>query len=86
MPVLSKFYGIVIRMLCVRQLSARFHAIHGDMELVVQIAPLRIVGGQAPRDVCELVLDWAREHQAELLEDWRRCCMAQKPMPIAPAP
>ena len=41
MPVISRFYGIVIRMLCVRQFTAQFHAIYGDTELVVSIWPLQ---------------------------------------------
>lgn len=86
MPVLSKFYGIVIRMLCVRALSARFHAIYGDSELVVQIAPLRIIDGQAPSRVSDLVLEWAQAHQRELLEAWSRCRLAEKPVPIPPLP
>jgi hypothetical protein len=84
MPVLAKFYGIVIRMLCVRALSARFHAIYGESELVVQISPLRIVAGVAPARVCDLVLEWARAHQKELLADWERCRQAERPLPIAP--
>src|SRR6188472_1318079 len=47
MPVLCKFYGIVIRMLCVRELGARFHAIYEQSELVVQIKPLL---GQGARE------------------------------------
>jgi hypothetical protein len=84
MPVLSKFYGIVIRMVCVRALSARFQALYGDSEVVVEIAPLRIVWGNAPARVCELVLEWAQEHQRELLEAWSRCRMAERPVPIPP--
>ena len=48
MPVLSKFYGIVIRMLVARSFAARFHAIYGNTELVVAIDPVRIVQGDAP--------------------------------------
>jgi len=84
MPVLSKFYGIVIRMLCARNLSARFHAIYGESELVVEISPLRIVAGQAPARVADLVLEWAREHQRELLEAWNRCRLLEAPATIAP--
>jgi hypothetical protein len=43
MPVLSKFYGIVIRMLAARPVEARFHAIYGNWELVVGIWPLHII-------------------------------------------
>jgi hypothetical protein len=73
-------------MLCVRALSARFHAIYGDAELVVQIAPLRIVAGQAPSRVSDLVLEWAQAHQRELLEAWNRCRLAERPAPIPPLP
>ena len=84
MPVLSKFYGIVIRMLCIRALGARFHAIYGQSELIVEISPLRIVAGDAPARVKSLVLEWARQHQSELLEAWHQLCLAEPPQPIAP--
>jgi hypothetical protein len=84
MPVLSKFYGIVIRMLCVPQLGARFHAIYGQSELVVQISPLRIVAGDAPLRVRKMVLAWAQQHQKELLDAWSRLRLAERPAPIAP--
>lgn len=84
MPVLSKFYGIVIRMLWVRPFAARFHAIYENSELVVQVAPLRIVGGEAPPRVRDLVLEWASIHQQELLDAWKHCGIAQAPARIAP--
>ena len=84
MPVLSKFYGIVIRMVGARPFSARFHALYGESELVVDIATLRVVGGEAPSRVRELVLEWAAQHQAELLSAWNRCLRALPPMNIAP--
>ena len=73
MPVLSKFYGIVIRMLRAQGFAARFHAIYENTELVVGVRPLRIIQGDAPRRVRELVLEWAAQHQQELLIAWNRC-------------
>ena len=84
MPVISKFYGIVVRMLFARSFTARFHAIYGDTELVVAIDPLRIVQGDAPQRVRDLVMEWATQHQQELLEAWNRLNSAQQPKPIAP--
>ena len=84
MPVISKFYGIVIRMLFIRHFVAHFHAFYGDCELVVGINPLCILQGGAPIRARDMVLEWARAHQAELLEAWRRCSAAQAPQPIAP--
>ncbi len=84
MPVISKFYGIIIRFLAHRTLRPQFHAFYGEHELVVGLAPLRVIQGVAPHRVCELVLEWAKCHERELLENWDRCCRAQSPMPIAP--
>jgi len=84
MPVLSKFYGIVIRMVFIRPFAARFHAIYEQWELIVGITPLTIIHGDAPGRVREMVLEWAAEHQRELLEDWTRCGLALPPLPIEP--
>ncbi len=84
MPVLAKFYGIVIRMQFVRLLGARFHAIYGDAELVVNIWPLQIIQGDAPRAIREMVLAWAAQHQQELLAAWERCQLRLSPQPILP--
>ena len=66
MPVISKFYGIVIRMLRAQGLTAHFHAIYGNTELVVSIWPLKIIQGDAPGRVREMVLEWARELSARV--------------------
>jgi hypothetical protein len=84
MPVLSKFYGIVIRMLVIRPFVAHFHAIYDNTELVVAVNPVRIIQGDAPRRVRDMVLEWAMQHQQELLEAWNRMSAAQEPKPIAP--
>ena len=83
MPVLSKFYGIVIRMVG-GQLEPRFHAIYGDSELVVTIWPLQVVQGEAPPRVSDMVLEWAVAHQGELLAAWNRCRFGLAPHAISP--
>ena len=84
MPVISKFYGIVIRMLYIRPFVSHFHAFYDRSELVVGIAPPRILLGDAPRRVRLMALEWARIHQQELLEDWYLLGSARYPIPIAP--
>ena len=84
MPVISKFYGIVIRMLVIRPFAAHFHAIYENCELIVGVAPLRIIQGDAPRRVRDMVMEWAVQHQEELLQAWNRLSTAQTPRPIAP--
>ena len=84
MPVLSKFYGIVIRMVFIRAFAAHFHAIYGQSELIVAISPPRIIQGEAPGRVRDMVLEWAQLHQRELMNDWNRCGSAIPPLPIEP--
>ena len=84
MPVISKFYGIVIRMLFIQPFVAHFHAFYGDCELVVGINPLKVLQGEAPRRVRAMVIEWALQHQRELLEDWSRLGSAQGAQPIEP--
>ena len=84
MPVLSKFGGIVIRMLFAQTFGARFYAFYKNWELVVNIWPLMVIQGDAPAWVREQVMAWARQHQQELLVDWQRCAQGLRPMVIAP--
>ncbi len=84
MPVIAEFYGIVIRILRVQALEPRFHAIYGDSELVVNIWPLAVIQGEAPRRVRDMVLEWAGQHQQELLAAWNQCQFGQPPQPISP--
>jgi hypothetical protein len=86
MPVLSKFYGIVIRMLFAQPLAAHFHAIYQDWELVVGIDPPRVLNGSAPFRVRAMVLEWAVMHQEELLAAWQNVSHARAPARIAPLP
>lgn len=84
MPVISKFYGIVIRMLMSRSLDARIHAIYGDHEIIVEIWPLRIVGGNAPERVRHMVLEWAAQNQLALMQNWNRASDGLVPQPVRP--
>jgi aryl carrier-like protein len=80
MPVISKFYGIVIRMLVARSFTARFHATHGGTELIVALDPVRIVQGAAPQRMRDMVIEWARQHQQELLAAWNQLGSAKRPL------
>lgn len=84
MPIISKFYGIAIRMFRLKTFGARFHAIYENSELVVNLWPLQIVAGDAPRRVKEMVLEWAAQHQQELLATWHRIQAGEAPNAVPP--
>lgn len=69
MPVISSFYGILIRMFYNDHAPPHFHAVYGEFELAVGISPIVILEGSAPNRVRSMVLEWAALHQQELLAD-----------------
>ena len=71
-------------MLFIRPFVAHFHAIYENCELIVGVSPLRIIQGDAPNRVRLMVLEWAGQHQHELLQAWNRLGTAQRPLPIKP--
>lgn len=83
MPVISRFFGIVIRMYFEDHAPPHFHAFYGDAEAVVRIAPLALLTGKLPPRALALVVEWATLHQDEILENWRRMEQDHAPEGIA---
>ncbi len=84
MPTLSIFYGIVIQMFWNDHAPPHFHAVYAGEELLIDIQTLGVMKGQLSRRALALVLEWAQEHRAELLEDWDLCARKQSPKKIPP--
>lgn len=84
MPTISVFYGILIQMFWGDHAPPHFHAVYGGDEVVIDIRTLEIQRGELPRRALALVLEWAQEHRAELLEDWELCSQYQTPKKIPP--
>ena len=58
MPTISRFYGISIRLFYNDHAPPHFHAVYGEHELIVAIAPTSILQGESPGRVRSLVLEW----------------------------
>lgn len=86
MPTLSVFYGILIQMFWNDHAPPHFHALYADDEALIDIRSLEVMEGALPRRALALVLEWAQEHRAELMEDWELCARRQTPRKIAPLP
>ena len=71
MPEVSRFLGIVIRMYYRDHAPPHFHATYGDYEITVEIET-GVFAGRFPRRALAAVLEWFREHQDELRENWER--------------
>jgi Domain of unknown function (DUF4160) len=70
MPTLSMFYGIVIQMFWQEHPPLPFHALYAEHEALIDFRTLDVIEGSLPRRALALVLEWARTHRAELMEDW----------------
>lgn len=72
MPEISRFYGIVIKMYFVssEHNPPHFHAIYGEYYGEYDLTTLTMSEGDLPNKAEKLVLEWAQQHQNELLEIW----------------
>jgi len=86
MPTISTFYGILIQMFWKDHAPPHFHALYAEDEALIDIRTLDVIEGQLTRRALALVLEWAQEHRAELLEDWELCVRNQPPKKIRPLP
>ena len=86
MPTISQFYGMYIQMFWNDHAPPHFHVRYADFKATVGIQTLKILTGALPRTTERLVLEWATEHQDELMENWRLCELRAQPSKIAPLP
>jgi hypothetical protein len=84
MPIISRFFGIVIRMFFQEHAPPHFHAEYAEHRASIDIRTLSVIDGKLPRRAQELVLDWAELHREELLKDWDLCQQHHQPSDIAP--
>lgn len=61
-----------------------FHATQAEYEILVEIARLRVIAGNAPTPMINAVFNWGARHQRELALCWIRAQSAQPPGRIGP--
>ena len=72
MPVLSRFYGIIIRMYFQQSEHnpPHIHAIYGENVAAIDFQEKKIIEGELPKKALELVTEWISIHEEELKEIW----------------
>ena len=84
MPVISKFYGIIVRMMKLPGRRMAIYANYGEHEVVMDAASLKVISGSAPSRVVDMVCEWARQHRGELMAALDRAARFESPVRIAP--
>ena len=72
MPVLSRFYGIIIRMYFqqAEHNPPHIHALYGDDVAAIDIQTGKILEGNLPPKALSMVCEWINVHKSELLHIW----------------
>jgi len=84
MPEVSRFFGIVIGMYYDEHNPPHFHARYGRERVAVEISTLRVLEGDLPSRALGLVIEWASQHQDELMANWEAAKQDMPPAKIAP--
>ena len=85
MPVLSRFYGLVVYMNFREHEPPHFHARYQDDEVSVAILTGRISGTMSKRAL-GMLFEWMEAHRGELADNWRRASTRKPLQSIDPLP
>lgn len=72
MPVISRFFGIVIKMYFSQSEHGipHFHALYGEYNGIFDTQTLEMIEGDLPVRAQRLVREWAEQYQQDLLRMW----------------
>ena len=84
MPVVSTFFGIVIRMFYREHGIAHFHAEYQGQQATFTLEGDLLAGEIGSRTARRLIKEWATAHQAELQANWNRLREGEALEKIAP--
>ena len=84
MPVISIFFGIVVRMYYKEHEPGHFHAEHQNQLGKFDLSGEMTVGNIQSRTALRLIREWAKLHHFELQTNWERMKAGQPLNGIAP--
>jgi hypothetical protein len=87
MPVISMFYGIIIRLYLLDNQQhnlPHIHARYAEFEAAIGIVDGEALSGELPRKQLRLVQAWIELHRDELMADWELAANGEPPYKIDP--
>ena len=72
MPILSNFYGIIIKMYFQQSEHnpPHIHAIYGEHIGVIDIQTGKMIEGDLPQRAINLIREWVKKYKVDLMEIW----------------
>lgn len=73
MPIISKFYGITIKMYFIQKdhNPPHIHAFYGEYVSVIDVNTLEEIEGNLPLKALKIVREWIEINKNEILEIWK---------------
>jgi hypothetical protein len=71
MPIIARFYGILVKMYFREHGVPHFHALYGEYNGVFEIETLEMIEGDLPNRAQKMVKEWAGMYKDDLLEMWK---------------
>ena len=87
MPIISMFYGIIIRIYLLNNQHhnlPHIYARYSEFEASLSIGDGEILAGNLPKKQLRLVQAWIELRRDELMADWELAVSGEKPYKIAP--
>ena len=87
MPIISMFYGVVIRMYLLDNKHhnlPHIHARYAEYEASINIEDGEILAGKLPKKQLRLVQAWIELHRDELFADWEFAISGESLYKISP--
>lgn len=81
MPVIARFYGMIIKMYFQQSEHnpPHIHAVYGEYVGAIDIQTLAMIEGDLPPKALAMVQEWAKPHQQALMQMWQT--QEFKPLP-----
>ena len=73
MPIISKFYGIIIKIYFAQNEhnTPHIHAIYGEFMSAINIETLEVLEGDLPDKALKLVREWMKQNKKEISDIWK---------------
>ena len=74
MPIIAKFYGIIIKMYFIQSEHnpPHIHAFYNQYVAAIQLDNFGVMSGYLPPKAMSLVLEWMEIHRQELINMWNQ--------------
>ncbi|MBQ9236133.1 MAG: DUF4160 domain-containing protein [Alphaproteobacteria bacterium] len=72
MPIIARFYGLVIKMFLIgsEHNPPHIHVVYGEFSALYNIQTLELMEGDLPSRAAAMVKEWLSIHKDDLMEMW----------------